>query len=106
MGLVDDNGVGEFLHAGEFVRSVADSAQIGVVENCQIAVRPAGAAGVRQHPLESRLPDRLHRHLGREQRHTLALVDGKPLDEHEADVRLAQADSVSQERSAVGARDL
>ena len=55
---------------------------------------------------QMRLPDRLLRCLRREQHDPLALVQDEPLDQHQADERLAEADAVAEERAAVLARDL
>ena len=108
MRLVDDHDVGELGDPAEALREVALAAEVRVAEDREVAEvgAPADAADVRQPLAQVRLPDGLLRRLGREQHDPLALVQDEPLDQHQADEGLAEADAVAEERAAVLAGDL
>ena len=108
VGLVDDHRVGELGDAPEALGEVALAAEVGVAEDGEVAEvgAAADAADVRQPLAEVRLPDRLLRCLRREEHDALALVQDEPLDQHQPDEGLAEADAVAEERAAVLAGDL
>src|SRR5205814_253957 len=106
--LVNHYDIGKFSDALESLREIAFAAEIGVTEDCKVAEVsiPADAADVRQPFAQVRLPDAFLRRLGREEYYALALVQHKPLDQHQTDKRLAETHSIAKKRAALLARDL
>ncbi len=99
--LVDDDDIGQFLDALEVVLECFLEPKIGMVEDDQAAEHArAGASDMRQVVAKLPFPNIHPGRLGDEQRHALAVVHHQPLDDHQADERLAQAHAVAQERAA------
>ena len=101
--LVDDDYVGEFRNALEPLREVPFASEVGVAEDGQVAeVRATpDAADVRKPLTQVGFPYALLGRLWREEHDTLALVEDKPLDQHQADEGLAKTHAVTEERTAV-----
>ena len=101
--LVDHHDVRKLGDAPESLREVALAAEVRVAEDRKVAeVRvPTDAADVRQPLAQVGFPDALLRRLGSEEHYTLPFVQHQPLDQHQADKGLAEANPVAQERSAM-----
>ena len=101
---VDDDHIGQLLNTLEIILEFAEP-EIGMVEDHQAAEHArAGAPHMAESGLKFSYPDVDSGRLGDEQRHPLAVVDHQPLDDHQADERLAQAHAVAEESAATSCR--
>src|SRR5207245_1941537 len=82
--------------------------EIGVAEDSEVTeVRSsADATDVRQPLAQVRFPDALFGCLRCKKHDALALMQDEPLDQHQADKGLAEADPVAKKRATMLARDL
>ena len=103
VGLINQDNVGHFLHAIQAVLVVAPAEEIGMVEDDQVA---EVAPEVPKIAPDVPFPDIVAPGFRDQQDHTLPVVHDKPLDQHQADERLAKPDAVAQEGTAVLRRDL
>jgi len=107
VGLVNNDDVGQLLDPCQPGRIVAAAIEVGMIVDGQVAVvATAEAADVRKTGTEFAFPDVLARSFGHEQEDALAVVHDKPLDEHQADVSLAEADGIAEEGTTEAAADV
>ena len=104
MGFVDHEDVGLVRDSSEPFRKVARPGEVGVVEHRE--ARKVRGVDVRQVGSQFLVPDGLPGCLRGEENHALVLLEDESFDQHETDVRLAQADPVAKERSAESSTDV
>ena len=95
--LVNDEHVGLFLHALDFLGKVPGAHEVGVIEDAQVA---EALEEMREVFAEVALPHGDAPRLGHDEDDFLAVVN-QPLDEQQADEGFAKADAVAQQRAAM-----
>ena len=105
---INHHDIGKFRHAAEPLGEIPLAAEVGVVEHGEVAeIRVSShAAYMWEPPAQVWIPDCFPRGLGGKQHDSLAFVQNKPLDQHQADESLAETNAVTEEGATMPACDL